>query len=114
VRALTRERIAAAEANDPNAIVVYDVPLMAEASVAHGYDLVVVVEAGVAERLRRMVEIRGLSRDDAERRLLSQASDDERRAIADLVIDNSASIDLTLAQVDALWERVAGSAAGKH
>ena len=114
VRALTRERIAAAEANDPNAIVVYDVPLMAEASVAHGYDLVVVVEAGVAERIRRMVEIRGLSRDDAERRLLSQASDDERRAIADLVIDNSASFDQTLAQVDALWETVTGSAAGKH
>ncbi|GAB3131579.1 dephospho-CoA kinase [Marisediminicola antarctica] len=114
VRALTRERISAAEADDPNAIVVYDVPLLAETSVAHGYDLVVVVEAAVAERIRRMVEIRGMSRDDVERRLRSQASDDERRAIAHVVIDNTGTIEQTRAQVDALWETVAGSAAGKH
>ena len=114
VRALTRERIGAAEADDPNAIVVYDVPLLAEASVAHGYDLVVVVEAGAAERIRRMVEIRGMSRGDVERRLRSQASDDERRAIADVVIDNSGTIEQTLAQVDALWATVTGFAAGKH
>ena len=114
VRALTRERIAAAEGADPNAIVVYDVPLLAEADVAHGYDLVVVVEAEETERIRRMVENRGMSRDDAERRLRSQASDAERRAIADVIIDNSGTIEQTLAQVDALWEQVAGSAAGKH
>jgi len=114
VRALTRERIAAAEADDPSAIVVYDVPLLAESNVAHGYDLVVVVEAAAAERIRRMVEIRGMSQDDAERRLRSQASDAERRAIADIVIDNAGTIQQTLARVDALWETVSGSAAGKH
>lgn len=114
VRALTRDRIAAAEAANPNAIIVYDVPLLAEANVAHGYDLVVVVEADEAERIRRMVDNRAMSRDDAERRLRSQASDEERGAIADVVIDNSGTVGRTLAQVDALWERVAGSAAGKH
>jgi len=114
VRALTRKRIAAAEAIDPNAIVVYDVPLLAEANVAHEYDLVVVVEADEAERIRRMVDIRGMSRDDSERRLRSQATDDERRAVSDVAIDNSGTIEQTLAQVDALWESVTGSAAGKH
>jgi dephospho-CoA kinase len=114
VRTLTRERIAAAETADSDAIVVYDVPLLAETNVAHGYDVVVVVEADEAERIRRMVDNRAMSRDDAERRLRSQATDDERRAIADVVIDNSGTIEQTLAQADALWERVTGSAAGKH
>lgn len=114
VKALTRQRIADAAAADPRAVVVYDVPLLVEASVANDFDLVVVVEAGESERIRRMVEDRGMAREEAERRLRSQAGDGARRAVADVVIDNSGSVSDTLEQVDALWRRVSGSAGGKH
>ena len=106
IRALTRERIAAAAAVDPGATVVYDVPLLTEANVDHGYDLVVVVEANEPERIRRMVTDRGMAEPEARRRLASQASDAERRAISDVVIDNSGTIGDTLAQVDEVWARV--------
>jgi dephospho-CoA kinase len=94
-----------AEAADPAAIVVYDVPLLVEgrAGRSYGFDTVVVVEAAAAERIRRMVELRGMDRAEAERRIAAQATDAERRAIADHVIDADGTLEQTLAQVDALW-----------
>jgi dephospho-CoA kinase len=104
----TRELIAEAERTDPDAVVVYDVPLLAESGKARkaDFDLTVVVHADAETRLRRMVELRGLSREEAQHRLNSQASDTERLAIADLVIDNNGTIAQALDQVDALWRRV--------
>ncbi|GEP25550.1 MULTISPECIES: dephospho-CoA kinase [Cryobacterium] len=115
VRQLTRDRIAAADAADPHAIVVYDVPLLAEA-VAGGlvtFDLVVVVHADAATRIRRMIDLRGLTEAEATQRIGAQATDEERLAIADVVINNTGSIAATLAPVDALWERVLAAEAGK-
>lgn len=106
VRSLTHTLIAHAEAADPNAVVVYDVPLLVEAAVDHPFDLIVVAHADEATRLRRLIELRGMSPTDAERRLRSQADEAERLAVADVVIDTGASIEHTLAQADALWERV--------
>jgi len=86
--------------------VVYDVPLLVDADRTGEFDLVVAVVADPAERVRRMVELRGMDRDDAERRIAAQASDAERVAIADVVIDANGSLDDTLAQADALWNRL--------
>ena len=100
--------MAQAQENDPHAIVVYDVPLLIEASKQPDYyhfDLVVVVEADAETRIRRMVTLRGMTEDDARRRVLSQSTDAERRAIADLVIDSNGTIEETLRQADELWER---------
>lgn len=108
VRELTRNRVAQATAVDPHAIVVYDVPLLAEA-IAGGlltFDLIVVVHADAETRIRRMEELRGLTREEAMHRIAAQASDEERLALADVVIDNTDTVDATLSQVDALWERV--------
>ena len=108
VRQLTRDRVAQADAADPHAIVVYDVPLLAEA-IAGGllqFDLIVVVQADADTRVKRMVELRGLTREEAMHRIAAQASDAERLALADVVIDNTGTVAATLAQVDALWERV--------
>jgi len=103
-----RELFAAAEAADPGAIVVYDVPLLAEAAADRPitFDLVVVVNASAETRLKRLVELRGLSEDEARHRLSSQASDADRLALADVVIDSDGALDATLAQADALYERV--------
>jgi len=103
-----RELFAAAERDDPDAIVVYDVPLLAEAAADRPiqFDLVVVVDASAETRLNRLVELRGLSEDEARRRLSSQASDAERLAMADVVIDSNGSLDETLAQADALYQDI--------
>jgi dephospho-CoA kinase len=92
----------------PQAVVVYDVPLLAELVVkgqrtADEYDHVVVVEAPVETRIPRLVA-RGLPDWDAEARIASQCTDEERRAIADHVIVNDGTLEELDAQVDALWD----------
>ncbi|MDI2098122.1 dephospho-CoA kinase [Ruicaihuangia caeni] len=108
VKQRVAERIAEASDADPDAVVVYNVPLLVEAGRAHElpFDHIVVVDAPAALRLQRMVEHRGLSRDDAERRIASQASDADRLAAADIVIRNDGPVARTLEQVDALWARL--------
>lgn len=109
VAALARERIAAAEAANPEARVVYDIPLLVETGGERRipFDLIVVVHADTETRTLRLMEHRGLSRAEAEHRLNSQASDTERLAIADVIIDNNGTIQDTIAQVDALWTSLA-------
>lgn len=106
VRRIGQQRIAAAKAADPDAVVVYDVPLLVEAKVQMPWDLVVIAEAPAEVRKQRMIELRGMSAEDAERRIANQASDAERRAVADVIIDTGGSEAYTLAQTDDLWERL--------
>jgi dephospho-CoA kinase len=94
-----------------DAIVVYDVPLLAENDLAGMYDVVVVVDAPVETQVRRLTGRRGMSEDDARARIAAQASREDRRAVATHVIDNSGSLDDLKAQVDALWEDLARRAA---
>ncbi len=103
------ERAAAA---DPRAVVVYDVPLLVEESASRpmSFDLIVVVHADVEVRIARMVELRGISREEATHRLNSQASDSERLAIADVVIDSNGRLQRTLAQADELWAMASAAA----
>jgi dephospho-CoA kinase len=102
------ELCAEAEAADPGAIVVYDVPLLVEASSDRPltFDLVVVVDTPAAVRLERLVRDRGMARQEASHRINSQATDAERLAIADEVIDNTGSIEATLEHVDSLWATI--------
>lgn len=106
VRRLAAESIDAAERANPDAIVVYEIPLLVEAGGVGGWDTVVVAEAPAEVRTERMVKLRGLTHADAARRIAHQASDDERRAIADVVIDTSGTEAETIQQVDELWERL--------
>ena len=108
VKALAHGLVAAAAAANPDAVVVYDVPLLVEAGVNDDYrfDLIVVVHASTETRIKRMVERRGMSREEATHRLNSQATDTERMAIADVVINNDGALDDTLRQVDELWQRL--------
>ena len=103
IRALSSRLFAEAAQRDPAGVVVYDVPLLAEASRGHDFDLVVVVSASAETRIGRLVELRGLTREEATHRLNSQATDTERLAIADLVIDSNGSLEQTIEQADCLW-----------
>ena len=109
VRARATELAAAAP---PDAVLVHDVPLLVETGQAGTYDLVLVVEADPATRVARLVE-RGLTAEDARARMGAQATDDQRRAVADVVIDNSGALDELENQVDRFWrERVAPNSGG--
>lgn len=116
VKARARSIMDAVAAADPDAVVVYDVPLLIEAGVdaEHSFDVIVVVHADTETRIRRLVELRGLAREEAVHRLNSQASDTERLAIADVVIDANGTLAHTIEQTDALWARIRRSAGSKH
>src|SRR6202012_2286097 len=84
-----RAEIIAAVSED--AVVVEDIPLLVESGMAPLFPLVVVVHADVELRVRRLVEQRGMSEEDARARIAAQADDDQRRAVADIWLDNSGS-----------------------
>jgi dephospho-CoA kinase len=103
VRARAGELVAAAPAD---AVVVQDVPLLVETGQAASYDLVLVVEADLETRIARLVQ-RGLAEGDARARIDAQATDKQRRAVADVVLDNSGTPEQLAEQVDRFWaERV--------
>jgi len=108
VWALAQQRFAAARAADPLAVVVYDVPLLVEASANRPirFDLIVVVHASAATRIDRLVELRGMTREEASLRIGAQADDNARLAIADVVIETEGSVQSTREQVEALWSRI--------
>jgi dephospho-CoA kinase len=87
----------------PGAIVVHDVPLIAENNLADGYDLVVVVDVPPRIQLDRLVRQRGMSREQARARIAAQASREQRLAIAGMVVDNSGSLAELDRQVGDLW-----------
>jgi dephospho-CoA kinase len=105
VRARTGELAAAAP---DDAIVVNDVPLLVEAGLAGGYELVIVVLASESVRLDRLTRDRGMSEAEARSRIRAQATDEQRRAVADVIIENDGTLDDLNKAVDALWaERLA-------
>jgi len=99
VRARTAELVAAAP---EGSVLVNDVPLLVETGQAGSYDLVLVVEADPETRVARLLH-RGLSEDDARARIAAQASDEQRRAVADVVLDNSGSPEQLAEQVERFW-----------
>ncbi|MBS9537163.1 dephospho-CoA kinase [Micrococcus luteus] len=102
IRAAARRIVAEA---GPDAVVVQDVPLLVETGQADAFDLVIVVEAPLEERLRRMMEDRGMSRADAEARIAAQATDEQRRAVADVVIVNDADLERLASVANQVWDR---------
>lgn len=86
-----------------DAIVVYDIPLLVENSLSSAYDVVVVVDVAPEVQLDRLVGLRGMSEEDARARLAAQATREQRRAAADIVLDNSGTLDDLDRQVAALW-----------
>jgi len=95
----------------PDAVVVYDVPLLVENDLAGGFDAVLVVEAPLQTRLERLAG-RGMDADTARARIARQATDEQRRAVATVVLDNAGSRSELVTAVDAAWGRLRGSDGG--
>jgi dephospho-CoA kinase len=93
-----------------DAVVVHDIALLAETGQASDFDVVVVVDAPDDVQLQRLTRTRGLSEPDARARMAAQASREQRRAVADEVVDNSGDLALLDEKVDALWQRLRAAA----
>ncbi|MEM8924508.1 MAG: dephospho-CoA kinase [Actinomycetota bacterium] len=105
------DRIAAA---GPDAVVVLDMAVLVETDLGRGrYTEVLVIEAPLDQRLQRLATTRAMSRDDAMARINSQATDDQRRAVADAVIVNDGSHEQLSLRLRSWWEADDPSAAGR-
>jgi len=106
VSRLSGEAIARWRESDPTGIVIYDIPLLVESKNAYNFDAVVVLTVPNATRIDRLVSLRGMSQDEAQRRVAAQATEDQRRERADYIIDASTTLENTLAQVDTVWSQL--------
>ncbi|MDI2029818.1 dephospho-CoA kinase [Saccharopolyspora sp. TS4A08] len=99
VAELTARRMAEAPADS---VLVHDIPLLVEAGYAPNYHLVIIVDAAEDVRVQRLVG-RGLAEQDARARIAAQATDEQRREVADVWLDNGGDVEDLLARVDELW-----------
>lgn len=99
IRDRTEQLVAAA---GEDAVIVHDVPLLVEKRMGSAYHLVLVVEASVPTRLERLAG-RGMSESDARARMSHQASDDQRRAAADIVLSNDGDRNDLRERLETLW-----------
>ena len=108
VRRLSAEAIRTATTHHPETVLVYDIPLLAEARDTDDFDVVVLVDAPALQRQARLESERGFSAEEASVRVLAQASDTQRRAIADVVIDASQSVEATQKAAHELFDALVG------
>ncbi|SHM39468.1 dephospho-CoA kinase [Cryptosporangium aurantiacum] len=107
---LTAERVAAAPSDG---VVVHDIPLIVEGGLAAGFHLAVVVMAPEDVRIERLTGLRGMPEEDARARIAVQATDEQRAAAADVLLDNAGPLDRLRDAIAELWElRLAPYAAG--
>lgn len=109
LNAITHPRVGARtwellEAAPDDAVVIQDIPLLVEGGLAPLFHLVVIVWADEETRLRRLVEQRGMDRSDAAARIRAQADDDQRRAVADVWLDNSGAPTAVAEAAARLWD----------
>ncbi len=94
------------KAEHPGAILIYDIPLLIEAGMQKTVDHILLVYVPRETQIARLQQRDGLSYRDAELRLKSQMSLQEKRKHAHTVIDNSRTVTETARQVDQFWQRI--------
>lgn len=96
-----RSELIAAAAED--AVIIEDIPLLVESQMAPMFPLVIVVNADAELRVKRLIEYRGFTEQDARARIAAQATEEQRRAVADVWLDNSGSAGALVQQARGLW-----------
>ena len=97
----------ASERGDP--VVVLDIPLLFESRGAAAFETVVLVYAPDELQIRRLVELRGMTEDQARARLAAQLPIDQKRRMATYVIENTGSIEQLKAEVERVWATITAS-----
>ena len=100
IRVVFEEAVASLDADE---IMIYEIPLLVETDAADRFDYIITVESDTELRKERL-RARGMFNSDIEKRMASQASEEQRRAIADCVITNNGTEDELLRQVENVWE----------
>ena len=106
VARLSAEAFAAAAEKNPGGIIIYDVPLLVEAGRKAEFDAVIVVEASDDLRLQRLTTERGLTPGEAASRVAAQATNEQRRAVADFVVSTETSLEQTRREVQSVYEKL--------
>jgi dephospho-CoA kinase len=109
VARLSAEAFATAAQQNPGGLIIYDVPLLVEAGRKAEFDAVVVVEASDIERMNRLRNERGMTEGEAASRLAAQATNEQRRAIADFVVSTENSLDETRHEVESVYCKLLAS-----
>ena len=91
------------DAAPADAVVIEDIPLLVESQMAPLFPLVVIVNADVETRVKRLVEQRGMPEEDARNRVAAQATEEQRRAVADVWLDNSGTAEGLAERARTLW-----------
>ena len=102
------------ETQAKDAIVIYNVPLLVEASVDLPFDKIVTVEAPAEKQIDRLVSIRKMDRGEAERRISSQASPAQRANAADVILNSNQDLHKLLKDTDQLWKQIVREASLKQ
>lgn len=102
------------ESQAEDAIVIYNVPLLVEASVDLPFDKIVTVEAPAEKQIDRLVSIRKMDRGEAERRISSQASPAQRANAADVILNSNQDLHKLLKDTDQLWKQIVREASLKQ
>lgn len=102
---VARRRAELIAAAGDDAVIIEDIPLLVESQMAPMFPLVIVVHADIEVRVARLLTHRGMSEDDARARIAAQATEPQRRDVADVWLDNSGSPDDLAAQALQLWEQ---------
>jgi dephospho-CoA kinase len=99
------ELIASAVEAEKNPVIVEDIPLLVESGMAPMFPLVVIVHADMETRVKRLIEYRGFTEEDARARIAAQATEKQRRAVADVWLDNSGSAGELVELARDLWHQ---------
>ncbi|OPE44735.1 dephospho-CoA kinase, partial [Mycolicibacterium diernhoferi] len=97
------ELIECAQLDQESPVIIEDIPLLVESQMAPMFPLVIVVNADVELRVRRLIEYRGFTEQDARARIAAQATEEQRRAVADVWLDNSGTAGALVEQARGLW-----------
>lgn len=95
------------------AVVVHVIPLLVETGQQEDFDLVVTVDVDHETQIKRLIARNGYTRAEAESRIAAQASREDRRIAADVVLDNTGSVAQLREQIDALWAELSSAGAGQ-
>jgi dephospho-CoA kinase len=106
-----RAAVRSADPDGPGPVIVHDVPLLAESRGKTGFDLVIVVDVPPDVQLDRLTAQRGMTADQARARMAAQASREQRLAVADIVIDNSGTLEDLDRRVAEVWKNLERRAA---
>ncbi|TJY39696.1 dephospho-CoA kinase [Cohnella pontilimi] len=105
IRAVMKQRMADYARKYPQRLCVVDVPLLYESGLTEYFERVMVVYVPREEQLKRLMTRDKLSAEEAERRLAAQMDIEEKKRRADILIDNSGTLEETQAQIDRFWQQ---------